>query len=80
MAAPAIFYVLDQLRFHIDRSYYVSEVEKSDSSPKFAVFDWGKIEFIGAPTHYFLVFEPDNSIARPRGPDGYAVTERTNEM
>src|SRR5258708_27956741 len=32
MAAPAMFYVLDQLRFHIKKSFYVSEVEKSDSS------------------------------------------------
>jgi hypothetical protein len=59
-----MFYVLDQLRFHIDKSFYVTKVEESDSSPKFVIFDWGRIEFIGAPTYYFLVFDPDNSIAR----------------
>jgi hypothetical protein len=64
MAAPAMYYVLDQLRFHVNESFYVSEVENSTTSPKFVVFDWGKIEFIGAPTHYFLVFDPNNSIAR----------------
>ena len=51
-------------RFHINKSFYVSEVENSTTSPKFVVFDWGKIEFIGAPIHYFLVFDPNNSIAR----------------
>jgi hypothetical protein len=56
--------VLDQLRFHINKNFYLSEVEKSTTSPKFVVFDWGKIEFMGAPTHYFLVFDPNNSIAR----------------
>ena len=64
IAAPAMFYVLDQLRFHINKSFYVLEVENSTTSPKFVVFDWGRIEFIGAPTRYFLVFDPNNSIAR----------------
>ena len=64
MMAPAMFSVLDQLRFHINKSFYVSEVENSTTSPKFVIFDWGKIEFMGAPTYYFLVFDPNNSIAR----------------
>jgi hypothetical protein len=64
MGAAAVFYVLDQLRFHINKSFYVTEVEKSNTSPKFLVFDWGKTEFVGSRTHYFLVFDPNNSIAR----------------
>jgi len=60
----AIFYTLDQFRFHINESSYVTEVEKSDSSPKFVVFDWGGSEFVGSRTKYFLVFDQNNSIAR----------------
>ena len=64
MGAAAIFYALDQFRFHINKSSYVTEVEKSDSSPKFVVFDWGGSEFVGSRTKYFLVFDQNDSIAR----------------
>jgi hypothetical protein len=64
MGAAAVFYVLDQFRFHMNKSFYVTKVENSDSSPKFVVFDWGSTGFVAWRTHYFLVFDENNSIAR----------------
>jgi hypothetical protein len=64
MGAAAVFYALDQIRFHMDESFYVTQVEKSDSSPKFVVFDWGSTGFAAWRTNYFLVFDENNSIAR----------------
>lgn len=64
MGRAAVFYALDQLRFHINREVYVAKVVRSDSSPKFVVIDWGGSEFLGWRTRYFLVFDENNSIAR----------------
>jgi hypothetical protein len=64
MGTAAIFYALDQFRFHFNKTSYVTEVKKSNSSPKFVVFDWGGSEFVGSRTKYFLVFDQNNSIAR----------------
>jgi hypothetical protein len=60
----AAFYVIDQFRFQMNKSFYVTKVEESDSSPKFVVFDWGSSGFVAWRTNYFLVFDENNSIAR----------------
>ena len=60
----AVFYVIDQLRFHINKSSYVTKVEESHSSPKFVIFDWGSSGFVASHTNYFLVFDENGSIAR----------------
>jgi hypothetical protein len=64
LGTTAVFYTFDQLRFHMNKGFYVIEVEKSDTSPKFVVFDWGGIEFVESRTKYFLVFDENNSVAR----------------
>lgn len=64
MGKAAIFCALDQFRFHMNKHFYVAEVEKSNSSPKFVVLDWGGSEFVAWRTKYFLVFDENNSIAR----------------
>jgi hypothetical protein len=64
IGAAAVYYALDQFRFHMNKSFYVAQVEKSDSSPKFVVFDWGSTGFVAWRTNYFLVFDENNSIAR----------------
>lgn len=64
MGRAAVFYALDQLRFHMNRDFYVAEVEKSNSSPKFVVLDWGGSEFVAWRTKFFLVFDENKSIAR----------------
>lgn len=64
MGRAVIFCALDQLRFHMNKDFYVAEVEKSNSSPKFVVLDWGGSEFVAWRTKYFLVFDENNSIAR----------------
>jgi hypothetical protein len=65
MGATAAFHAFDQLRFHMNSGFYAIEVEKSDTSPKFVVFDWGGVEFApGYCAKYFLVFDENNSIAR----------------
>ena len=64
MGATAVFYLIDQFRFHANRGFYVAKVEESDTSPKFVVFDWGSTGFAGWRTNYFLVFDENNAIAR----------------
>jgi hypothetical protein len=47
----AVSYALDQFRFHVGKGFYVAEVEKSNSSPKFVVFDWAVVSsWRGAPS------------------------------
>ena len=58
----AAFYVIDQFRFQMNKSFYVAEVQASDSSPKFVVFDWGSSGFVAWRTNYFLVFDENNGI------------------
>jgi hypothetical protein len=48
----------------MNEDFYVAEVEKSNSSPKFVVLGWGGSEFVAWRTRYFLVFDENNSIAR----------------
>ncbi len=46
MGRAAVSYALDQLRFHMNRDFYVAEVARSNSSPKFVIIDWGGSEFL----------------------------------
>lgn len=64
MGRAAVFYALDQFRFHMNKDFYVAKVVRSNSSPKFVIIDWGSSEFLGWRTRYFLVFDENNSIAR----------------
>lgn len=64
LGRAAIFYALDQLRFDVNEDIYLAEVDRSESSPKFVVLDWGGSEFVAWRTRYFLVFDENNSIAR----------------
>jgi hypothetical protein len=64
MGSAAIFYALDQFRFYMSKDAYVAEVEKSNTSPKFVVHDWGGSGFAAWRISYFLVFDENNSIAR----------------
>jgi hypothetical protein len=64
MGRAAVSYALDQFRFHMNEDFYVTEVVRSNSSPKFVIVDWGGSEFLGWRTRYFLVFDENNSIAR----------------
>lgn len=61
---PAVAYTVDQVRFRIAEGFYRSEVEKSDTSPKFVVFDWGSSGFAGLNVTYLLVFDQDEGMAR----------------
>ena len=61
---PAVTYVIDQVRFRVAESFYRSEVEKSDTSPKFVTFDWGSSGFAGLNVTYLLVFDEHDGMAR----------------
>jgi hypothetical protein len=54
MGSVTIFYALDQFRFRMNEDFYVAEVEKSNSSPKFVVLGWGGSEFVAGAPDTFL--------------------------
>ena len=59
-----LFYSIDQFRLHLNKGFYVAEVEKSDTRPKWVPFDWGGNGFQGAHTYYLLMFDENNALAK----------------
>ena len=73
-----VSYAIDQFRFQNYKNFYVAEVKKSETSPKFAVFDWGESGFLGTSNSYFLVFDENSSMENgSRDPTDLLVRDDT---
>jgi hypothetical protein len=76
----AVFYSIDQFRFHLNKSFYVAEVEKSDTRPKLVSFDWGQNGFQSANTYYLLVFDQSNAAAeRSKSLTGLPIPNKSDQ-
>lgn len=62
LIASFVSYAIDQLRFQSNDDFYLGEVKKSNTSPKFVVFDWGSSGFLSTRNSYFLVFDENGSL------------------
>jgi hypothetical protein len=75
-----VSYAIDQLRFQSNEYFYLTEVKKSNTSPKFVVFDWGSSGFLSTRNSYFLVFDENGSLENgSRNPADLLVTDAASQ-
>jgi hypothetical protein len=80
LLASFVSYAIDELRFQSNEDFYLAEVKRSDTSPKFVVFDWGRSGFLSTRNSYFLVFDESGSLENgSRNPVDLSVTDGPNQ-